>query len=317
MNLDIGLIGDSNYYIDIAFGRGKKAADKLRNSGMKGDRLRKSRAIESARVQTIGDNFSSNFDQICKAFPSFEQLTPFYKEIVKTTVDFPLLIKSLAAVNWARKKTSEFTRSYAQKINKCRDLEKINSYRREYYGRISSIPKQIDANLKFLEQTRRSFKDLPSIKSLPTIAIAGFPNVGKTTLLYKLTGSKPEISNYAFTTRKINVSYLTHNHKKIQVLDTPGTLNRFEKMNSIEKQAYLALRHVADQIIFVLDPTDTYSHEVQEILLENMKSFRKPITVYISKTDVCDKDTALKLKEKHKAITSAAELKKIIYGFFD
>ena len=44
-------------------------------------------------------------------------------------------------------------------------------------------------------------KDYPTIKtSLFTVAICGFPNVGKTTLLSKMTPSEPEISNYSFTT---------------------------------------------------------------------------------------------------------------------
>jgi len=38
-------------------------------------------------------------------------------------------------------------------------------------------------------------KGFPSIKTnLPTIAIAGFPNVGKTTLLSKITDAKPKIA---------------------------------------------------------------------------------------------------------------------------
>ena len=136
--------------------------------------------------------------------------------------------------------------------------------------------------------------------SVKTACIFGFPNVGKSTLLSKITGSTPEIKNYAFTTKSLNIGYLKNEEfaaKKIQFIDTPGTLDRFFKMNLIEQQAYLALKHCCDGVIFVFDLTEGYSYEKQFMLFENLKKIKPdtPIIVYLSKSDMIDKSNVNKI----------------------
>lgn len=139
---------------------------------------------------------------------------------------------------------------------------------KEAIGRISSTIKKIKKELLFLEQARRVMKDFPTIKTkLTTIAIAGFPNVGKSTLLSQLTTARPQIANYAFTTTIINIGYTTINHNKLQFVDTPGTLNRIDKMNTVELQAHIALRYAAEHIIYVFDLTEGYALKDQENFL--------------------------------------------------
>jgi nucleolar GTP-binding protein len=117
----------------------------------------------------------------------------------------------------------------------------------------------------------------------------GFPNVGKSTILSKLTDSKPKIANYAFTTKDINVGYIKIRQSKIQVLDTPGTLNRFENMNDIEKIAHLSIKHLADLVIYVFDPTLTYSLEEQIMLFESIK-IKNNYVCLLSKKDLVNKE---------------------------
>ncbi len=155
-------------------------------------------------------------------------------------------------------------------------------------------------------------RDYPTIKQLPTVAVAGFPNVGKTTLLYKLTGSKAEIAPYAFTTKNINVGYIKKGDTKIQVLDTPGTLNRFDRMNNIERIAYLAMKLVADKIVYVFDPIETYPLEHQEKLYEAIERFGKKMLIYISKSDIAAEPDVEAIKKKFKGVTDAEQIKAFI-----
>ena len=256
---------------------------------------------------------------ILESFPSIDSLDEFYRELIDLTLDLPSLKKSFGALKWCVEKNREFLKLYKSKIKFATEIDKVNQYRREFYGRVASTLKQIKKNLAYLEYTRRTMLDFPSIKtSLKTIAIAGFPNVGKSTLLSKLTPAKPKIANYAFTTQGINLGYAEMKGEKIQFMDVPGTLARFEKQNNIEKIASLAIKYLSDVIVYVFDLTETYSLEEQMQLYENTKKLRKSMIVYLSKTDVIEKEKVEEFKKKFPdAITNITELKKEIEKFID
>jgi len=300
----------ADFYLDVAFRKAKEKANDAREKKFK-ERISKSRYVEGVRVQAVSSTLDKFLGKILLSFPNIDDLPEFYLELVKTHIDYPILKRSLGSIKWAIDKIKGFTSSYISLIMKCRDLEKINSYRREYYGRISSILKQIKDKLKFLEEARRTMKGFPTVKtSLPTVAIAGFPNVGKTTLLFKLTGSKPEINEYAFTTKNINVSYIKKGKKKIQLLDTPGTLNRLNKMNYIEKQAYLAMKLCSHMIVYVFDLTLSYPIEDQIKLYNRLKKMDLPISIYYSKTDLVKKQDINSFSKRYTGYTDPVKLKR-------
>lgn len=289
-----------DFYIDLAFRKAKERAETARDKVFR-ERIEKSRFVECMRVQTVGGTIEKHMEKILLAFPNVDDLPEFYLELIKTTIDYPLLKKSLGGVNWAVNKTKNFTATYTKLIAKCKEMPKINVYRRQYYGRMNSVMKQIKEPLIFLEQSRKIMKGFPTIKtSVFTVSIAGFPNVGKTTLLYKLTGSKPEINEYAFTTRRINVAYMKSGDEKIQFLDTPGTLNRLDKMNPIEKQAYLAMKLCSGLIVYVFDLTLTYPMKDQKKLYQKLNEFGIPIIIYLSKSDLVPKAELIEFSKNFK-----------------
>ncbi len=306
-------VEDDKFYIDLAFRKAGLRASELRKSrDLKGTRLDKSIKMEVIKINAVRDVLSDKLHGIGRAFPDIESLPEFYKELIKCTVDYGALKKSLGAMKWAKSKIVEMNSKYAKNIKRCRDLKKINDYRREFYGRISSIMRQIKDNLKCIEHARKTMRHFPAIKTgTRTIAIAGFPNVGKTTLLFKLTGSKPDIQPYAFTTKGINVGYIKNDKEKIQFLDTPGTLDRFDKMNNIELVAFLALKMLAEKIIYVFDITEPYPLKDQVKLYKRIKELKKPTLVYLSKTDILKKEDVEEFSKKYK-IMDAAQLKKSI-----
>jgi len=309
-------IENDQFFIDLAFRKANEKASLVRNSNkLNGTKLEKSKKMELIKLDVIREIISTRLLNILKTFPSTDELPEFYQELLKCTLDFPELKKSLGALNWGNKKVVEMHRKYLIKIKKCMDIEKINVYRREYYGRISSILKQIKNGLKYLEISRKIMRNFPAIKTgTKTIAIAGFPNVGKTTLLMKLTGAKADIQPYAFTTKGINVGYIK-GKEKLQILDTPGTLNRFDKMNNIEKVAFLALKLLAEKIIYVFDLTEPYPLEQQIKLFNEIRKTKKPILVYLSKTDILEKEDIEDFKEEYDVdfkIHSLEEIKKSI-----
>lgn len=299
-------------YIDFAFKRANKRAGVLRSKlkGKKMNRIRKSKTIELDKIATVKQALINQIDNILNSYPQTAHMDLFYLELVKATLDYYMLKKSLGALNWAKKQISTLFMRYNEKIKKNRQLETINKHRNEFYGRTVSVIKQIKKNLEYLERARKIMREYPAIKTgVPTIVIAGYPNVGKSTLLKALTGAKPEIASYPFTTKKIMLGYI---EEKIQFIDTPGLLDRpVEKRNRIEQQAILALKYLAQKIIFMLDPSETCGYNIKDqiqLMNELKKTLSIPTIVVLNKTDLASKEQMEKVSDI-KAIPISAEKK--------
>lgn len=304
-----------DWYIKLAFDTATKKANDARSNTKATTRVTKSRDIESARLEAVRKVIHKHLSLILTSFPSIDTLPEFYQEMIRLTLDYPRLKKSLGAVNWAIDKSHLFANNHIRKIRATSDLKQIGKIRIECYGRISSILKQISSELEYLEEARKKMKAFPNIKTKTfTVAVVGFPNVGKTTLLYKLTGSKPEINSYAFTTKTLNIAYIKQGPKKVQIIDTPGTLDRFNKMNEIEKQAHLAVKYCADMIIYVFDLTEPFPLSDQKKLLRKTRELDRTVIAYLSKTDILDPSVVAEFEKKNKMnlLKDPEEVKELI-----
>ncbi len=244
-------------------------------------------------------------ERIIKGFPSFDSLDIFYKEVLKLHFDLDQIKKSLGAVQWVRTTIAQLEREIAKKIKTEKSFRLINPLRRQFYARVDSIIKRIASDLQYLERVRKSLRDMPIIKTkMFTVSIVGLPNVGKTTLLSKMTGSTPEISPVAFTTRRLNLGY---SKKYIQCIDTPGALHSFAELNEIEKLAFIAMKYLAHVIVYVYDATEPFPWEEQERLDSEVPKFKKPMVYYVTKEDILYKEKVAAVKKKVKGIITNHE----------
>ncbi len=221
---------------------------------------------ESIRVTVAGDSLAESLYKVVDRHPSFDRLPPFTRELIDVIAGIDKLRHNLGAVSFAVNTIKSLKLEYIKKIRRASHAQEASSLRRECYGRYISVVKQIKRNLKFLNDSREKLKNLPSINpDLYTIVIAGFPNVGKSSLLKNLTKSDPKINSYPFTTKGINVSSFEYKKRKIQVVDTPGLLDReLSYRNPIELQAISALKYLAKLIIFVFDPTESCGYTMEK-----------------------------------------------------
>lgn len=267
--------------LDAAFSRARQKLAQLPKSRWNQQQQRQQLA---RRIDVIQDVIRRRLEKILQEFPKENELSPFYLALLKITVEYPRYKQAFGAVHWAARQIDKLRRTIA------RQLPKLSSSRtqpllRHFYGRVSSFLKQINPALLYLEQCRQIFRTYPDVKEMFTICIYGFPNVGKTTLLNALTGTKAKVADYAFTTTSINAGYCTINDTKIQVLDVPGSLARPEKMNLIEQQAELVLQKLAEVVVFVFDVSGQYPLAVQQQLLAKVQE-RKTVIVYVSRQQV-------------------------------
>ena len=247
--------------------------------------------VERERIMllTFYKEIRSRLSRAIKSVPRIESLDMFKKELIDTLIGVRELKRVLAHFNKSLKIISRLKREYIYRLSRVKSEKEARKLTNEFLGRASSVIKKLKRSIELFNGYVVKLKEMPDIKPLPTLLIAGCPNVGKTTLLNKITGSKAKIASYAFTTTRLNLGYATSDAKEVQVIDTPGLLDRkIEEMNNVERKAIIALKHLANAIAFVLDPTESsYMIDAQKGLLTYIKrKFDMPIIVVISKVDI-------------------------------
>ncbi len=251
--------------------------------------------IVISRTESFITILTSQLESYVKNFPSIEHLPLFYQEIIDIKIDTNKLKKALGAVDWARKTSLMVYSTQRISLVKTGNVEFLKQKQKEIYGRVSSIVKQVDKYLVFLGNAQSILRKFPDIEDVPTVVIAGYPNVGKSSLIRLLSTAKPEVAQYPFTTKQIYVGHMDKTDRYIkkhyQIIDTPGLLERpLSERNNIEKQAIAALRHLADLIVFIFDPSETCGYPLgeQTLMLENITELfgDVPFIIVENKVDV-------------------------------
>ena len=245
-----------------------------------------------AKVTASGDIITDALKGYVDKFPRIEKDEDFLPELVDIIIGLDQYKKSLGAINWAYNRMEKLKNETLRNIRRSKDPEIIESVRGQFYGRTSSRLNPISKDLLFLPDCKNKFRKLPSVDAnVPTLVVAGFPNVGKSNLVTVLSSATPEIAPYPFTTKGIIVGHIDDEWRKYQIIDTPGLLDReFSERNDIELQAILALKYLTHVMLVVLDPSETcgYSMEKQTKLLESLQGGFEgvPIIVAESKNDM-------------------------------
>ncbi|QSW99493.1 OBG GTPase family GTP-binding protein [Haloterrigena alkaliphila] len=115
-----------------------------------------------------------------------------------------------------------------------------------------------------------------------TVALVGFPSVGKSSLLNSLTNAESETGSYEFTTLDVNPGMLQHRGANIQLLDVPGLIEGAASGRGDGQQVLAVVRN-ADLIIFMLSvfEIDQYDRLQEELYDINIRVDRKPPRVTV------------------------------------
>lgn len=159
-------------------------------------------------------------------------------------------------------------------------------------GRMCTILKKLKASLGYLEEVRKHISRLPALDpNTRTLLLCGYPNVGKSSFMNKVTRADVDVQPYAFTTKALFVGHMDHRFLRWQVVDTPGILDRpLEERNTIEMQAITALAHLQCCVLYFLDISEQcgYTLENQLKLFASIRPLfaNKQVMLVANKTDV-------------------------------
>ncbi|MFH0860944.1 MAG: GTP-binding protein [Candidatus Altiarchaeota archaeon] len=118
-----------------------------------------------------------------------------------------------------------------------------------------------------------------------TAVLVGFPSVGKSTLLNKLTNAESRVAAYEFTTLDVIPGMMEHQKVKVQILDLPGVISGASIGKGRGREALSIVRN-ADLVLIMVDvmsPGRFYDIE-KELYNVGVRMNQNPPKIRIEKT---------------------------------
>ncbi|XP_076640785.1 nucleolar GTP-binding protein 1 [Halictus rubicundus] len=285
----IAVVPTAKDFIDIILSKTQRKTPTVVHKNYKITRIR---SFYIRKVKFTQQNFHDRLSQIIQEFPKLDDVHPFYADLMNVLYDKDHYKLALGQINIARHLIDNVAKDYVRLMKFGDSLYRCKQLKKAALGRMATIMKRQAANLAYLEQVRQHLARLPSIDPYTrTIIICGFPNVGKSSFINKITRADVEVQPYAFTTKSLYVGHTDYKYLRWQVIDTPGILDHsLEDRNVIEMQAITALAHLRSAVLYFCDISEQCGHTLDEQvkLFESIKPLfaNKPLTVVLNKVDV-------------------------------
>jgi GTPase len=146
------------------------------------------------------------------------------------------------------------------------------------------------------------------LKLLADVALVGFPNAGKSTLISRISAAKPKIADYPFTTLVPNLGIVQapEEHQSFVVADIPGLIEGASEGKGLGLQF---LRHIerSEALLFLLDgatmdesapsPQEVYKTLKQELKQYNPMLLKKQRIIAITKADACTEEQRISYRK--------------------
>ncbi len=131
-----------------------------------------------------------------------------------------------------------------------------------------------------------------------TVSLVGYPSVGKSTLLNKLTNADSEVGDYHFTTLDVVPGMMEYKGANIQLVDVPGLIGGAASDKGGGKQVISVIRS-SDMVVLMADPSrlDGFQKMEEELYDSGIRLDVKPPNIKVEKKGKggIDVRTAVKL----------------------
>jgi nucleolar GTP-binding protein len=276
-------------FVDIVLLRTQRKTPTVVHSGWQISRIRQ---FYMRKVKFTQATFSEKLTAIVEQFPKLDDVHPFYADLINVLYDRDHYKLALGQVNTARQIVDNVAKDYLRLLKFGDSLFRCKQLKRAALGRMCTVMRKQGPTLGYLEEVRKHLARLPSIDPVTrTLLITGYPNVGKSSFMNKVTRADVDVQPYAFTTKSLFVGHMDYKYQRWQVIDTPGILDHpLEERNTIEMQSITALAHLRAAVLFFLDISGHcgFTIDQQLSLFANISPLfaNKPLVLVATKIDV-------------------------------
>ncbi len=176
----------------------------------------------------------------------------------------------------------------------------IETDRRLARNRIAALRRRLDR----LERNRGVMRARRDRSSLPRVALAGYTNAGKSTLLNALTGATVGVGDRLFHTLDPTTRTLELSGRDYLLTDTVGFIEKLPHQLVEAFKATLEETTLADLIVHVVDASEPEERRLIHIravdeVLEEIGAGEKPRLLVLNKADLLDQDAQHEVKIAH------------------
>ncbi|KAF9453331.1 P-loop containing nucleoside triphosphate hydrolase protein [Macrolepiota fuliginosa MF-IS2] len=285
----IAPVPTANDFLDIVLSKTQRKTPTVIHKNFKISRIRN---FYMRKVKFTQDSFDEKLGAILSEFPMLDDLHPFLSSLMNVLYDKNHYKLALGQLRTARHLIDQVAKDYVRLLKFGDSLYRCKQLKKAALGRMATIMKRQKDPLAYLEQVRQHISRLPAIDpNTRTLLICGYPNVGKSSFMNKVTRADVDVQPYAFTTKSLFVGHLDYKYLRWQVIDTPGILDHpLEEMNTIEMQSITAMAHLKACVLYFMDLSEQcgYTIEAQCKLFHSIKPLfnGKPVMLVINKIDV-------------------------------
>jgi len=176
----------------------------------------------------------------------------------------------------------------------------IETDRRLARDRIAALRRR----LKRLERNRGVMRANRDASSLPRVALAGYTNAGKSTLLNALTGAEVGVGNRLFHTLDPTTRSYELSGRDYLLTDTVGFIEKLPHQLVEAFKATLEETVLADLVLHVVDASEPEERRLIDMsavdeVLEEIGAGKKPRLLVLNKTDLLDEDEGHEVALSH------------------
>ncbi|MCB0861945.1 MAG: GTPase HflX [Solirubrobacterales bacterium] len=176
----------------------------------------------------------------------------------------------------------------------------IETDRRLARDRISDLRRK----LRHVEQNRGVMRSRRQDSSLPQVALAGYTNAGKSTLLNALTGAGIGVADRLFHTLDPTTRAFEYEGRRYLITDTVGFIKKLPHQVVEAFKATLEETVLADLILHVVDASAGEEKMLEEMaaadaVLDEIGAGEKPRMLVLNKIDLLDEEERAEVRINH------------------